>query len=441
MDRTSDDSFNDLVGHYLGERLPEALAARIPMAGQPRETRNFIRRLLRLMQAAGVPAASVSPLLPQWLSFVNAVLPGAWGGRVPPLTFAGRHAGLDAYVGAERRFEEQVCPVFLDLGCGFPPVTTADTARALPRWQVLGVDCSFPEYIVYDPHGNYACFDGNGTFLYFQPKAGPRGRAMYQDPEATRSYFTGLFLALRPEGQAPPAATEPAQHTTERDGSRLIRHHIRAFEAPNLTFVRSDIRRMDLPRAAVIRGMNLFLYFDAIRRKQYLWQAADRLEPGGLMITGTNGRGPQARYSVYERRPRGPVLKEFAFSPDNLSPVAFMPWFTIQDNDPEALALARLLRILRADREFWPEFIRAAEALAASSGIFGQKTGTEAPRPATGTADLLRYSLTLQEMMETKGFTDGAVAALERFGFRAWINAGGDIAVVPDDFLGAGLSL
>jgi hypothetical protein len=69
------------------------------------------------------------------LSSVNpAMLPSAWAGRIPPLTSGGRHKKLDAYVKQQTKMAGNEKSVFIDLGCGFPPVTTVDTAGKFPNW-------------------------------------------------------------------------------------------------------------------------------------------------------------------------------------------------------------------------------------------------------------------------------------------------------------------
>ncbi len=50
------------------------------------------------------------------------------------------------------------CPqsgTLLDVGCGFPPLTTVETAQKLPDWHVTGADPVILHWIVYDERGDY----------------------------------------------------------------------------------------------------------------------------------------------------------------------------------------------------------------------------------------------------------------------------------------------
>ena len=192
-------SFDELVEHYLNVRLPAELAEAVPLTKLPPDTQQFIQRMLALMQRAGYPATSFNPALVRWLATaIPSILPSAWGGRIPPITLPNRHVKLDAYVAKLKPADAEAQPIFVDIGCGFPPVTTADTARTLSHWQVYGIDCSFADYVLYDDDGNYACFDQDCRFLYFQGLMSLSGRALYADPQATRNRFSQLFEALLP---------------------------------------------------------------------------------------------------------------------------------------------------------------------------------------------------------------------------------------------------
>ena len=60
------------------------------------EAQGFVVRMLALMQRSGYSANEFSPHLIHWISAtVPSTLPGAWGGRIPPLTLPGCHKKLD----------------------------------------------------------------------------------------------------------------------------------------------------------------------------------------------------------------------------------------------------------------------------------------------------------------------------------------------------------
>ena len=433
MKQNEETDFGALVAQKLGIRLPEDLAAPVSLPDLPEETVGFIHRALDLMADAGYPATDFTPPLIRWFSItIPTMLPGAWGGRIPPITLPGRHARLDAYVAGQRWPDKGEPCRFLDIGCGFPPLTTADTARALPHWQVTGVDRCFAEYVLYDPEGHYACFDARGGFLFFQPALKPSARALYGDPAATRQRFSALFQELRPSlSQENPEASE----TVKKNGHRLVCRQIRDFHGPNLAFVESDLETLASSGATVIRCMNLLVYFSADTRSAMLRRAGDLLENGGILMAGTNGFARESRYAVYRKTPSGLTPTEFAFSPDNLTPIVFMPWFSIHADDPESRLLVRLLRSLRSDTGFWPAFSRRVDALMAKFDLFQRSSDgfLNALNEEMTVTEFIQNTNRLWQQMEKEGFLEEAVAALERAGYTAWQNPAGDIAVNPPE--------
>jgi len=59
----------------------------------------FVQRMFGFMSSAGIPAKDMSVLIGEILGTLLArILPGAWEGRVPPITLPGRHATIDQYI-------------------------------------------------------------------------------------------------------------------------------------------------------------------------------------------------------------------------------------------------------------------------------------------------------------------------------------------------------
>lgn len=69
----------------------------------------------------------------------------------------------------------------------------------------------------------------------------------------------------------------------------------------------------------------------------------------------------------------GLFLREFAFSLDNLGHIAFIPWLTIPDNDPEAMLLAKLSGTIRSHSSFWTQFSRHLDQLLEDHGLCKRK--------------------------------------------------------------------
>lgn len=423
--------FNDLVERYLGAPLPDHLATSVDFTQLPPDTQAFTERMLALMKRAGYGVEQFNSALIRWLSVtIPTMLPRAWGGRIPPITLPGRHKKLDAYVAGAYRPPFEKAPVYVDIGCGFPPVTTADCAQALPDWQVYGVDRSFADYVLYDAADHYACFDQTGEFQYFQASMDPSGRALYEDPDGTRRRFESLYADLSSQL---PASDGKVSQRIEKEGSKLIHHHIRDFETDNLTFVKEDLMQFDLPPATVIRCMNILIYFDPRSREKMLAHAGKLLADGGMLIAGTNGYGIQTRYAVYRKNRDALIAREFAFSLDNLGHIVFMPWFSMHENDPEAMLLAELTGAIRRDRQFWPSFSGRLDELLKSQEICFR--GPEGfLQPLTEKMPLAEYfqkNVAIWQQLMEDGYPARTVEALERSGYKAWINAVGDIAIEP----------
>jgi len=431
MQTTTGKTFEDLVEQTLGSNVPLQMEGSIAMSALSPGTQAFILRALVLMQRAGYSASEFNPALIRWLSItVPGILPGAWGGRIPPLTLPGRHKKLDEYVAIQNRASGDEPPVFLDVGCGFPPVTSADTARRFPDWHIYGVDYSFDDYVLYDSEGHYACFDEKGGFQYFQAMMNPSGRALYADPQATRKRFIGLYEELAPRLQN---ANANRSETVEEAGNRLIHHHVRDFEKDNLTFIKSDILEVELQPVDVIRCMNVFIYFEPEIRKKMRLQMGALLDDGGIMIAGTNGLGIQSRYAVYQKDADDIILDEFAFGLDNAGHIVFMPFFSIHDNDPEAMLLADLAGAIRADRSFWPEFSNRQDELLKQHGICQRRSDgyLQFSEDEIPPSEYLGKNFLLWQQMEAEGYLEGAINALGQAGYEVWKNPVGDIAVRP----------
>ena len=430
MEPEPSESFNVLVERFLGKRLPDRLADEISLARLSPDAREIIWRMLALMKRSSFPITDFNAYMVRLMATITpAMLPSAWGGRIPPLTVAGRHKKLDTYVHQQHWKPNSGRPVFLDLGCGFPPVTTAETANSLPDWSVFGVDRTFASYVLYHTDEAYACFDRDGKFLYFQPLKRP----LHENARTARDRFETLFAALSKELKV---SGDNASRSIEKNGHRLVYNHIRDYEAQNLKFIESEIQGLQVPSARLIRCMNVLLYFDVAARQKLRQSMEALLDDGGLLISGFNHPfGIYARYVVRRKSVAATRPCEFAFSLDNLRPLGMGPWVTIKGDDEDAILLADLTSAIRADRRFWPQFSQYVDELRARLGIcirdddgyirFTREAATASPQV------ILQKSSALWHQLAKEGYTDGAVAALGRAGYQAWKNPVGDIAILP----------
>ncbi len=430
MTSLTSETFNHYVERFLGMRLPDRLADLVPFSKLTPDAKGVALRLLDLMKRSGCAATEFNAQMAWLLAAVTpSMLPAAWGGRIPPLTSPGRHRKLDTYVNRQIRPTDKGRPRLIDLGCGFPPVTAVDTAKFLPGWSVCGVDRSFHRYVLYDADGRYACFNRDGVFQYVQSP----GKPLNDTPEAVRVRFQSLFADLRPLLNLP---SDGCSAAVDKDGCKLIADHVRDFERENLTFVKADIDGLQLPPARLVRCMNVLLYFPKDVREKMLTAMGTLLDENGLMMTGFNHPfGSYARYAVYIKHAAGIRPCEFAFSMDNLRPLGIGPWLTLVEDDGEAALLADLTGAIRADRIFWSDFTRRVDALRAQLRIgtrdpdgFLQFTEEARSAPPLVVAE---KTTALWQQIAMEGYVEGAVAALDRADYKAWINAVGDIAVRP----------
>jgi hypothetical protein len=167
---------------------------------QSQEVQTFVERIFRFMKRAKFRAEDFSLFFAWGVGFLpSRILPGAWGGLIPPITIEGRHAKIDEYLSQNPWHPLEQESTLLDLGCGFPPRTSMDTANRFPDWQIIAADPSFGRYIIYNEYADYACFWDDGTIRYFQPSGLDLQRwdALYKNPTKTRERFGTLFNTLR----------------------------------------------------------------------------------------------------------------------------------------------------------------------------------------------------------------------------------------------------
>ena len=427
--------------YFDGRLSPDACQLLDGLEDASAEACAFAERIFQLMRASRFDAADVSRLL-AW--DIGVIAPGillrAWGGIVPPITVADRHRKIDDYVAANPWHGPAAAPgrrrVMLDLGCGFPPLTTMDSAEALSDWCVIGADPAFGRYIVYDAKGDYACFANEEDIRYFQPGiVGDKARweALHRDHETTRTRFRDLLHALLP---SLPETDEGELQEVERDGARLVRNPIRHYERPNLTFLEGGIgSSLELEEQVdVIRCMNVLIYFDRPFRDKALRWAAPLLVDDGLFICGMNWtKSSYARYCVYQKESGRLVPREFAFGIENVRPIGFIPWYTLHDDDQDVLLLAELVGQLRSDDSFRCSFDRHLDALLADVGICPRgPDGYLGGLPEHVTPDeVVERFVTLLDRLRASGFTDSAVEVLHAGGREAWRNCVGDVATLP----------
>lgn len=417
------------TSYFDGALSPDALAAMGELATAEPDAQALADRMLRLMRSARFDAVDLS-LLTAWAIGFSAprTVPSAWGGMVPPVTMPGRHHRIDEYLVGNPWHQPAGRPVLVDLGCGFPPFTTVESAALLPEWQVIGVDPALARYLVYDEHGEYACVDEDGRVGYYQ------SGNVDPDQESTRARFRDLLTRLLPLLPEPHGED---LHDVREGGARLVRNPLRWFEKPNLTFERGEIGTWGVEGGAdVIRCMNVFMYFDRPFRLRALRWASGLLRPGGLLLCGSNwARSASSRYTVYQKCAGALVPREFAFGIENVRPLEISPWYALYDDDTENLCNAAAVAAIRADGQFRRHFDEGLDALLARWDFCARRADGYLGGPADDLSvdQVAEHCQKVANELRRDALVDGAVAVLRRAGHHAWRNVTGHIAMRPFD--------
>ena len=419
----------DLNRRHFNGKLAPATIEHLEALPDREDARAFLERAATLMQRAGMPAQDLSPFQAELFASVAAhLLPGCWGGRVPPITLTGRHARIDQLVRKLHGGRGHL----LDIACGFPPLTTIDSSSALRDWDVVGVDRSLPEYFVHDQDGNYCVYDERGEALYFQPLIPTKDNweGLLGDAESSARRFESLLAELlRQRGHGADAPLN-----VEHNGCTLSVHPVHDYEWPNLRFVRSDLESLVTEPADVVRCFNMLMYFDEQFRQLAMERFAGLLRDQGRLVCGTDWAWTtEARYSIYVKRDGAMVPVEFAFSLDNLTPIGVATYYTLHADEREANMVAELCAALRADAGFSAAFVDVNDRLRAKHGLCPRLPDGyfSDALPAENTAVMWHiagdYSVELDAAL-----ADEACGVLARRGHNVRVNEIGHVAVAID---------
>jgi hypothetical protein len=402
----------------------------LALSTQSEAVKGILERQFKMMKRTHFQATDFTDDLARNLYGVLNIFTKTWNGTPPPITLAGRHIKMDTYVTCNHWWQFPRSGAFLDLGCGFPPLTAIETAQILPDWRVIGADPVIPHFIVYDERGDYANLNEAGDVLYFQGQD-ERFGAFTQDPAGTKAYFGQLFRLLM-DKQKEIGVDEVK--SIEFNGVRLVTIPIGAYETPNLSFQTAGIGAVDIQGVDVVRCFNVLVYFDRPFRNKALAWFAEIVRDGGLVLCGENShRSISSRYTILQREQGRLIEKEFAIGIDTLRvPADVMPWWAFHNDEVEMNRQAILVAQIRADTTFRRDFDSRFDALLAEQRLFkrgtdGYLTTWEAEMPA----DKIERLAQINEQLDQEGYVDGAVNVLRQAGYQAWRNCVGHICVDP----------
>lgn len=419
--------------YFDGDLSPEVIRLLEPVNDERAEVHEFVERMFRQLRTEGIGATDFSEGL-AWIvgDFLSKILPGAWGGIVPPITQKGRHSGVDEYLARNPWRAIGAGDTLLDLGCGFPPITTLDCAERFPGLSITGADPSFGKYLVRESNGDYAVFADSGDLLYFQAGAAGAARweALYRDPDETRRRFASRLESLRP---LLPADDTSATRVTGK-GAELVRNPVSEYENGHVQFRQLGFGAEGLNGFAAVRCFNVLIYFDDAFRSDALSWLAGCVVDGGISVTGTNWTSSRyARYSVHQAENGTMVPREFAFSIENIRPLELVSVFTLHDDDQDVNLMSKLVGLLRSDTGFRHDIDKRMDELQAEIGFCPrQANGYLGSIPQDADSRVLETAAErIGSALEREGFNERAAELLERHGHRSWVNCVGHVAIDP----------
>lgn len=418
------DFVQDLNDRYFNGELSKSFTDSLSTLPVDRpDVLAFVDRMFRYIVHAGIPPQDLSAMLGDILgSLLARILPGAWEGRIPPITIPGRHEMIDNYL-KNNPWITASNKSMLDIGCGFPPHTTLESSASFPDWHITGVDPSLPHYLLYDAEGNYATLDETKTTAYFQPAVPTveNWNNLLEDSLATKSRFETLLLEML---NAPDKQNE--------DLPKLEIDPIKSYEAENLKFVRGKLGEVIIAPKDVIRCFNLMFYFDDQFYESALEWFSNQLNEGGLLLIGGNWAvSTECYFNVYQKVNGLLISREFCFGLDCICPVGIVTWYANHDDNRQSAQLADFVKVIRQDKDFMQAFYEHHDARRKVYGI--------CPRDEQGYYGMVDPSVTpgelwfrarkLMDDMNEAGLNQGAVNVLLAEGFNARVNEVGQIAI------------
>ena len=397
------------------------------------EAIQFAEGVFRRMKGIGISAKDSAELV-FWEtgSIIPKILPGAWGGIVPPITFPNRHVLVEAFMRINHWHPLHAGSKVLDMGCGFPPITAVDLAKRFPDVTVIGADPSFGKYTVSDTDGNYACLLEDGSLKYMQPVniSTSQWNDVFDDLESTKKRFLSMFLEL--ERKLPRQESEETYEEYNMDGQTIVRNPLRKYAGKNLGFVQQGIGFDGFPPDFdMIRCMNVLLYFDPSFRTDALKWAGRHLREGGLFICGLNyAQSVNCRFSVYQKQDGRMRFREFSFSLDNIRPFQIVSYFSFRDDDFEQDQLIKHVGLIRKNQTFMSAFNTGYDQLLQEFKICSRGEDGYLGFIDTGMPPgQIQLNMHYAGRELSKAYANDAVKALQALGLEAWVNEIGFISV------------
>jgi len=279
---------------------------------------------------------------------------------IPPTTNTGRLRLIDAYLQQELGLQPSQRLNFLEIGCGYPPVTFLETADKFPGWHCTAIDPNFPELILYDEQGNAACFDVKQQLSYIQYNLQDNAiQPTKQSIAADKRRFMRTLHALSP--------VDKARLIEQR---QLILKPIDAYATDDRVLLATGLQDYHPgKRFDVIRCINVFLYYPNEVINHYLEKINELLVEGGYFIYGNVVEtGGAVKFTVYRKEHQ--VLKKYYFCFDLLkfTQREFNGWWSYYPGHEDTLLLAELVRLISEETNLFTAINRRVDDFCQSKG-------------------------------------------------------------------------
>ncbi|MGD0309349.1 MAG: hypothetical protein ABSC02_08670 [Acidobacteriota bacterium] len=329
--------------YFDGELSDECLREIDQIDENDRELVQFIDTWLFYFNKAGSRARDISPLGSRFFARIaRSYMPSLWA-MIPPVTRPGRLRIMDRVAQDILGFRPHSCINFLDVGSGYPPLPTQETACTFPAWTCVGIDPNFPASILYNREDAAACFNQRDQLVYIQYLKGD----LQPGPETVerdKQQFAEHWETLRNDVSM--------REDLSRCG-RLIVDPISHYKGGNLTFTKSTlIDYMPDQTFDFIRCMNVFMYFDRSCTIRNIKKAKSLMGKSGTFTCGNVPEpGCAARYLVYQKNDDDLLPKYFGFDLGKLSQKDGNGWWAFYKNQPEPLFLAKIVKMVADNQE------------------------------------------------------------------------------------------
>lgn len=289
---------------------------------------DLIARYFRTMSRAGFILKDVKPPLVRMLIRVcDEFLPAVINGKIPPITASGRHLSIDQELlrGVPCSRPQRV----LDVGAGYPPVTSRELVDALPRGSTaISLERRLPSYLLMKDQSSYAWVESDGRISFIR-----------DEKDIPRNVLLREYQKFLRECLDAPA-------------SNMLTKTSRTPMA-NVEMVVGDLAHSPvLGSFDIARAMNIFSYYSVQARDELERTMLSYLKVDGVAVAGSNyWNGCEQRYFRWSKVDDRIISTAFTFTLDNAVPLGCTPWLDVWGGCPEVDLLGKFVAIIRNDAE------------------------------------------------------------------------------------------